>query len=302
MRVPDPNSQKGEFILYNGPMNSGKTETLVKHSKNLKDHASQNVQAFSILENTRDGLNQIVGDNGDRLDAISIPMNNPEFILDHVYKLDKIRRVDVVSIDEIGFFIYNIIPVIRTLKKEDRVILAATINKSFRGEDFGVVPYLLGLADPRSLESTTFNSYCKLIVNNRQCSNPATYTVRLSRDSDFKVDFFDKQNNVIEGYGFAPYFDPLKVFEEKKQSGFKQREYTTACKSCFKIPFMQETFDVYNSLIRGINVRDIDFEYVSDVVNMLFDENKIKSLGKGYYSAREHVFDINSGVFIPKGL
>ncbi len=300
MRAPDPNSQKGELILYTGPMNSGKTETLVKHALNLMNHASQRVAGFSIFENTRDGLNQIVGENGDKLNATSVSMNSPQNILKHVYDFDKSGFVDVVVLDEVSFYNHEIIPTINSLRSDNRLVLAAGLDKSFRGEPFGVMPYLKEMVPPHSLESTTFNSYCKIARGDEQCCNLATYTVRLKRESEFKTSFFDKEGNLVEGYGFAPYFDPLKLVEKKKDDGPSPTEYTSACEDCFQIPLKDETVRVYESLISGFRAKDIKSSNLDKIIDMLVSEDKIVDMENGFYEAKPHFFDLRSGAYIPQ--
>ena len=297
MRAPDPNAQKGELILYTGPMNSGKTETLVKHAKNLEKHAGQKIMAFSIIENTRDGENQIIGENGERIPATGVSLENPEDILQHVEEEDKKGYVNIILLDEVSFHEHKIIKVINYFRAENRLIMAAGLDKSFRGEPLKYIQNLKEMVNPQSLAETTFNSYCKVIKNGKQCRNTATHTLRLYKQSKQKVQFLDKEGQLITGFGYAPYFDKLVLFEKKEIS---ERQYTAACPDCFKIPYKDETIDAYNELIKGRSSSEIKVTHLDEIVNMLVEENKIYEVEKNIYAPREYIQDIETGVYIPK--
>jgi thymidine kinase len=288
MKAPDPNKQRSSLILYIGPMNGGKSETLIKHALNLQDHAHQKVLAFTPNTNTRDGLDKIIGENQKYLPAIALDPNNPQEILKHIEK--EKGFVNVIVFDEINLYNDKLIPIINQLKNENRIVMGAGLDKSFRGESFGIMPRLKELAEDSILY---FNSYCKMSKNGQQCSNLANYTVRLRKDSDQKVQFFNKKGEIVTGYGYAPYFDPLVLIEGSD----KGTAYTTACEECFKIPYKKETIQAYNMLIQNKN--NIQITNLDKIVEMLIQEKIIRKDGNKYHPFEYH-YDLNSGMAVPK--
>lgn len=57
----------------------------------------------------------------------------------------------VVAIEEAQFFGDGLVPVVRRLLSEGRLVYVTGLNQDFRGEPFGVMPTLMALADELSL-------------------------------------------------------------------------------------------------------------------------------------------------------
>lgn len=305
MVAPDPNKDKGHFIPSIGPMNSGKTEKMVEDLRKLEMHAKQNVVCFTLASNTRDGMNQIKGNNGKRIPAYMIPRDDPEQILDIIKHEDKKRRVDVIGIEEISFFNHDIVYVVDKLMEQNRLTRAVGLDKDFRGEPIDVMTYLKDRVKPELLPHIYLNSYCKMIRDDKQCGNLANYTVRLREYSEPKVGFVDKSGEVVDNLGFAPYYDTLLLIEDtdeqkKEKKGIEEVvDYTAACEDCFKIPFKEETLFVYSELLKGKKPEDLSVDKIDKIVNTLVEDKKLKPKKDGSFVAFEYRKDLRTGLYIP---
>jgi thymidine kinase len=131
---------RGTIEVICGSMFSGKSEELQRRAR-LAKYANNNVQAFKPALDDRYDPDKIVSHDGRDLEAISI--GDPSEIL---FLLN--RDTDVVVIDEAQFFNGRLIKVVRMLAYEKNIrVIIATLDKDFRGEPFGVAPFLMAIAN-----------------------------------------------------------------------------------------------------------------------------------------------------------
>jgi len=160
--------RKGCIEVICGPMFSGKTEALINRVK-FAITQGKKVQVFKPIIDDRYNPLLVNSHNGLSIDAISI--KNGKEILE---LLDK--DVEIIAIDEIQFFDKEILDVLKIVAKSGVRIIANGLDLDFRGEPFGIMPYVLALAE--YIDKLT--SVCQI------CQKPATMTQRLVNDKPAK--------------------------------------------------------------------------------------------------------------------
>lgn len=154
-------NNSGWIEVITGPMYCGKSEELIRRIKRVKI-ARQNVKVFKPIIDNRYSKNDVVSHSGASIEAVSI--NHPEEILK---KTDE--KIDVVAIDEIQFFPFEIVAICEQLADMGKRVIVAGLDRDFRGEAFGPMPELLARAE--YIEK--LHAICVV------CGNPATRTQRL---------------------------------------------------------------------------------------------------------------------------
>lgn len=144
-----------------GSMFAGKTEELIRRIHRLQ-YAKKNILVFKPDIDNRYSETEIVAHNGNS--TKSIPIKEAKQILKHITK-----DIDAVCIDEVQFFNDDIVPIAEHLADNGIRVIAAGLDKDFRGEPFGCMPDLLTKAE--------FVSKLTAICN--VCGAPATRTQRL---------------------------------------------------------------------------------------------------------------------------
>ncbi|MSP12615.1 MAG: thymidine kinase [Chloroflexi bacterium] len=158
-------SQTGHIEIICGSMFSGKTEELIRRVKRATI-ARMKVQVFKpMLDNRYEGerINSHSGFN-----FVAQPV---------VSAVDVLRAVEpdteIVAIDEIQFFDWEISGVCNLLADRGIVVLAAGLDLDFRGEPFGPMPLLMAQAE----QVTKLSAICVV------CGGPASRTQRLINGS-----------------------------------------------------------------------------------------------------------------------
>lgn len=151
----------GWIELICGSMFSGKTEELIRRVRRA-EIAQQDVQVFKPRIDKRYHEMAVASHSGSQIDAM--PLDRSREIFDHLHE-----ACDVVAIDEVQFFDWEIAEVINELADAGRRVIAAGLDQDFRGEPFGPMPLLLAQAE----EITKLNAICVL------CGDPASRTQRL---------------------------------------------------------------------------------------------------------------------------
>ncbi|MBI3943892.1 MAG: thymidine kinase [Chloroflexi bacterium] len=154
-------SQTGHIEIVCGSMFSGKTEELIRRVKRATI-ARMKVQVFKPLLDNRYEGERINSHSGIKFDAQPV-----------VSATDIIRAVEpdteIVAIDEIQFFDWEISEVCNLLADRGIVVLAAGLDLDFRGEPFGPMPLLMAQAE----QVTKLSAICVV------CGGPASRTQRL---------------------------------------------------------------------------------------------------------------------------
>lgn len=153
--------KKGWIEVISGCMFAGKTEELIRRIKILQ-YAKKNIVVIKPTIDDRYSEDEIASHSGYRVKSINA--NNALDILKHVKK-----NTEVVAIDEVQFFNEDIIDVMEYLADKGVRVMAAGLDRDFRGEPFGVMPELITRAE----FVTKLNAVCV------KCGAPATRTQRL---------------------------------------------------------------------------------------------------------------------------
>jgi thymidine kinase len=129
----------GWIELICGSMFSGKTEELIRRVKRAQI-ARLKVQVFKPQLDNRYTVEKIRSHDG--LHADAIPVTQAGDILAQVEP-----DTDVVAIDEVQFFDWQIAPVCNSLADQGKRVIVAGLDMDFRGEPFGPMPLLMAEAE-----------------------------------------------------------------------------------------------------------------------------------------------------------
>ncbi len=130
---------KGFIEVVCGPMFAGKTEELIRRIKRL-EYAKQNVLVFKPAVDVRYEKDEIVSHNLAK--KPSIVVSSSKEILAYVQD-----ATDAVVIDEAQFFDHDIVHIAEHLADRGIRVIVGGLDRDFRGEPFGPMPYLLALAE-----------------------------------------------------------------------------------------------------------------------------------------------------------
>ncbi|MFW6274005.1 MAG: thymidine kinase [Halanaerobium sp.] len=185
-------TKSGWIEVITGPMYCGKSEELIRRLRRVKI-AKQKVKVFKPVIDNRYNKSDVVSHSGDSIEAV--PVDHPEEILE---KLDD--SIDVIGIDEAQFFHQDIVEICEELADSGTRVIAAGLDRNFRGEPFGPMPELMARAEYVD----------KLHAICIQCGEPASRTQRL-----------------IDGEP-AAYDDPVVLIGA-------QEVYEARCRSCHAV-------------------------------------------------------------------
>ena len=144
-----------------GSMFSGKSEELIRRIRRA-EIARLKVQVFKPRLDTRYGEDRVSSHSGTH--AVAQAVGNSRDILG---MMDP--DTDVVAIDEVQFFDWEITDVCDELAESGKRVIAAGLDMDFRGEPFGPMPLLMALAE----DVEKLHAICMV------CGSPATRTQRL---------------------------------------------------------------------------------------------------------------------------
>ncbi|MFT5196491.1 MAG: thymidine kinase [Candidatus Promineifilaceae bacterium] len=153
--------KQGKIELICGSMFSGKTEELIRRIRRATI-AKQKVQVFKPAIDKRYHAEQVTSHAGANADAHPVAMAAE--ILTAVS-----ADTDVVAVDEVQFFDWQIVEVVQELANRGYRVLCAGLDMDFRGEPFGPMPIILANAE----EVHKLRAICVV------CGNEASRTQRL---------------------------------------------------------------------------------------------------------------------------
>ncbi|MEC9490632.1 MAG: thymidine kinase [Halanaerobiales bacterium] len=185
-------TKSGWIEVITGPMYCGKSEELIRRLRRVKI-AKQKIKVFKPVIDNRYNKNDVVSHSGDSIEAV--PVDHPEEILEKIND-----SIDVVGIDEAQFFHQDIVEICEDLADSGTRVIAAGLDRNFRGEPFGPMPELMARAEYVD----------KLHAICIQCGEPASRTQRL-----------------IDGEP-AAYDDPVVLIGA-------QEVYEARCRSCHAV-------------------------------------------------------------------
>ncbi len=160
-----PGQRSGWIEVICGPMFSGKTEELIRRVRRAQI-AGQRVLICKPKRDTRYSESEVV--SHDRKAVESIAVEDAREILKHS------EPVQVVAIDEVQFFDYEIVEVCRHLALKGKRVIVAGLDMDYRARPFGPVPYLLAVAE----YITKLHAICK------HCGALATHSYRLTDERE----------------------------------------------------------------------------------------------------------------------
>lgn len=163
---------RGELLVITGPMGSGKTLELVREIRRR-----ENFQDFFIFKSrvdTRDDEFTVKSRCGVTLPAISV--GSVDEMMEALHYV--VGMPDIICFDEIQFFDHEFIEFIEWLLESETDVICTGLNTDFRGEPFGIMPYILAKADD-------IRFLCGVCV---VCGGPATKTQRLAEGNPWDDD------------------------------------------------------------------------------------------------------------------
>jgi len=155
----------GWIEMICGSMFSGKTEELIRRIRRA-EIAKMNTIIFKPQIDDRYSSNHVVSHNQSKL-ASKLVNHSKEI-------LGESSKMDVIGIDEAQFFDNGIINVCKSLANNNKRVVVAGLDTDYLGKPFGPVPALMCEADYLD----------KLTAICMQCGNPASYSQRLTQDSE----------------------------------------------------------------------------------------------------------------------
>ena len=168
--------KKGNFVLTDGCMYSGKSQVLINFLLQIdilnKLGNKYSYELFKPKIDSRDGdsiSSRPYGTIKYECNMIESPYEILETI---VQKKDK--NINVIMIDEMQFFDNTILSVVKYLREKDFYIAASGLDLDFTGKEFGMMNELRGVA-------TAYN-HKKAICAVKGCGGEGTLTQRLNED------------------------------------------------------------------------------------------------------------------------
>ena len=278
----------GNCIGFFAPMNGGKTQALVDELKRAWYYDCNSI-AYNSERNTRERDAIVV--NGEFRHPAKTVGSVPELRTDlekrisqlgasqegqrgEVVIIDDISHhrgwpLRVVGIDEVNLFSLTaseareMMDLMNWCIKKDIVLYVAGLIYDFRHLPFGQVHSLLPYVDIKIDKKPA----CMVIDSSGQkCVRTAKHTQRLWKMSYSqerglndvelpRVDFVDKDKKpVVDHYVAAPFFDQTVLIESGQNAGRGRNVvYLPVCTECARLPYREETFRVYDAIVRGGN-------------------------------------------------
>ena len=146
-------------------MFSGKTEELIRRL-NRALIANQKVEIFKPSIDKRYHEEHVVSHNNTTIRSTPIQFANDILLL--------AGDSDVVGIDEAQFFDEHLVDVTKTLANSGKRVIIAGLDMDFRGEPFGPIPALMGIAE----YVTKVRAICM------KCGGVASFSFRLADTKD----------------------------------------------------------------------------------------------------------------------
>ena len=179
-----------------GSMFAGKTEELIRRINRIQ-YAKKDVLVFKPIIDDRYSYSEVVSHSQRKIN--SIPVTNSAEISAY---LDNLPRLPyAVAFDEAQFFDEGLVKLAEDLANKGVRVIAAGLDLDFRGEPFGIMPFLLARAE----YVTKLQAICQV------CGEPATRTQR-----------------IIDGKP-AHYDDPIILVSAKEK-------YEARCRHCHEVP------------------------------------------------------------------
>ena len=200
---------KGWIECVCGSMFSGKSEELIRRVRRAT-FGRQKVEVFKPVIDNRYSKEEVVSHDGQSV--VATPIEDAEEIL-------KIMQPDteVIAIDEVQFFDYNVVGVCQYLADHGYRVIVAGLDMDFRGEPFNPMPEIMAISET----VTKLNAICMV------CGSPASRTQRL-----------------IDGKP-ANYHDPVILVGASES-------YEPRCRHCHEVPGKPNTVNFSAVIPEGV--------------------------------------------------
>src|SRR6185437_10301578 len=129
----------GSLTIITGPMFAGKTEELLRQIRRAH-YAQKKFLIFRPLLDNRYSTEKIVSHLNNSHAAISLQTSQE--IFQHLTS-----ETEIIFLDELQFFDAQSILIIKNLVQEGYQVIAAGLDRDFRGEAFPITAFLLALAE-----------------------------------------------------------------------------------------------------------------------------------------------------------
>ncbi len=170
--------QDGKFILFIGPMNSGKTNALII-ALNRYIAAHRKVVLFRRPEDKRfgpaDSSSEFLVVSRNSLQMPAVPV---ESLCEAVKRDPALLEADVIGVDE-GQFFDDLCLFAEQMTVIGKVVIVAALNGTYQQQPWPVISKAIAMAD-----KTTF--YTAICVR-PNCGKDAPFSHRISDDTELKV-------------------------------------------------------------------------------------------------------------------
>ena len=156
-----------------GCMFAGKTEEIIKRIRVL-EYAKKNVVAIKPTIDNRYSESQIASHAGNFTKCVCVKPDDMDFFKGLIDD----KNVDVVVIEEVQFFDFEIVDICEKLAQTKKRVIVCGLDMDFKGEPFKVTAALLAKAE----FVTKLSAVCQV------CGAPATRTQRLIDGKPAKYD------------------------------------------------------------------------------------------------------------------
>ncbi|WP_338972698.1 thymidine kinase [Spiroplasma endosymbiont of Panorpa germanica] len=134
----------GWIELITGCMFAGKTEEFIKRLRR-HSYAKRNVVAFKPIIDDRYSIDKISSHSGSQFE--SYPVKDSLQMVEKIKELTKIKKIDVLGIDEIQFFDEGIVNLVQEYADKGIIVIVNGLDKDFKCEPFKNVDKLLVQAE-----------------------------------------------------------------------------------------------------------------------------------------------------------
>lgn len=247
------NTQDFVFIFY-GAMHSGKTSTAVEEINALERYSpwGKHIIAFRPTNDSRK-TSESPGKGFDSLPLWKwLNVNNPYTLFDILYETFGIIRGELysgryaVAIDEVNFFHYDIVDVIRILANMEIKIILCGLDLDYRRYPFRAVEPLLAMTPQHC--KVQFSSCCK---GSLECTLPARYTQRYIVDGGKKSpsSFFEAtvipESSSNQHYRYGVVCGQHHVVTDMPTDAFSNRKHYTQIFSQLNRLYAEKNFSEY---------------------------------------------------------
>lgn len=126
--------------VITGSMFSEKTTELI-HRVKTYEAEGKHVVTLKPIQDSRYARHDVVSHDGLTMRALAVDG------VDEIYEIVEEEACDVLAIDEVQFFGWDLLEVVVELANRGVYVLVAGLDLDFRGRPFGIMPELMALAD-----------------------------------------------------------------------------------------------------------------------------------------------------------